>query len=92
MYTFKESDFKVPVKVWLKNQLDMEDACYEQVKNLARLPFTYHHLAIMPDTHAGYGMPIGEVLATQKVVIPNAVGVDIGCCIVTGKQIGRAHV
>lgn len=33
----------------------------------------------MPDTHQGYGMPIGGVLATQGVVIPNAVGVDIGC-------------
>ena len=33
----------------------------------------------MPDCHAGYGMPIGGVLATQKVVSPNSVGVDIGC-------------
>jgi len=33
----------------------------------------------MPDTHQGYGMPIGGVLATKGAVIPNAVGVDIGC-------------
>jgi tRNA-splicing ligase RtcB len=33
----------------------------------------------MPDSHQGYGMPIGGVLATRGVVIPNAVGVDIGC-------------
>jgi len=33
----------------------------------------------MPDCHSGYGMPIGGVLATKGVVIPNAVGVDIGC-------------
>jgi tRNA-splicing ligase RtcB len=33
----------------------------------------------MPDTHVGYGMPIGGVLATNNVIIPNAVGVDIGC-------------
>jgi tRNA-splicing ligase RtcB len=33
----------------------------------------------MPDTHAGMGMPIGGVLATIDVVVPNAVGVDIGC-------------
>jgi len=33
----------------------------------------------MPDTHQGYGMPIGGVMATNKVIIPNAVGVDIGC-------------
>jgi tRNA-splicing ligase RtcB len=33
----------------------------------------------MPDCHVGYGMPIGGVMATKEVVIPNAVGVDIGC-------------
>jgi tRNA-splicing ligase RtcB len=33
----------------------------------------------MPDSHQGYGMPIGGVLATKGVIIPNAVGVDIGC-------------
>lgn len=33
----------------------------------------------MPDLHGGKGMPIGTVLATRNVVIPNAVGVDIGC-------------
>lgn len=51
----------------------------EQVKNLANLPFAFKHIAIMPDSHQGYGMPIGGVLATKGVVIPNAVGVDIGC-------------
>jgi len=43
------------------------------------LPFTFKHVAIMPDAHRGYGMPIGGVLATTDVIIPNAVGVDIGC-------------
>ena len=33
----------------------------------------------MPDAHAGKGMPIGGVLATNGVIVPNAVGVDIGC-------------
>lgn len=33
----------------------------------------------MPDTHAGYGMPIGGVLAAENRIVPNAVGVDIGC-------------
>ena len=51
----------------------------EQIANLASLPFLFHHLAIMPDVHTGKGMPIGGVLATEGVVVPNAVGVDIGC-------------
>lgn len=33
----------------------------------------------MPDCHIGYGMPIGGVIACEHAVIPNAVGVDIGC-------------
>ncbi|OQY04839.1 MAG: RNA-splicing ligase RtcB [Bacteroidetes bacterium 4572_117] len=67
---------KTPIKLWLD---DIEEGALEQAKNLANLPFTYKHVAIMPDSHYGYGMPIGAVLATNAVVIPNAVGVDIGC-------------
>ena len=51
----------------------------KQQMNLAmRLPVTVAG-ALMPDAHAGYGLPIGGVLATDNVVIPYAVGVDIGC-------------
>jgi len=67
---------KIPIKMWLD---DIEPKAMEQAKNLANLPFAFKHIAIMPDSHEGYGMPIGSVLATKGVVIPNAVGVDIGC-------------
>ena len=67
---------KLPVKMWLE---DIEDGAMVQIRNLANLPFAYHHIAIMPDSHQGYGMPIGGVMATMGVVVPNAVGVDIGC-------------
>jgi len=33
----------------------------------------------MPDSHQGYGMPIGGVVALENVISPNMVGVDIGC-------------
>ena len=62
--------------MWLT---EVEESAREQVENLASLPFVSHHIALMPDCHAGMGMPIGGVLATDGVVIPNAVGVDIGC-------------
>lgn len=65
-----------PIKLWLD---DIESGALEQAKNLANLPFVFKHIAIMPDAHQGYGMPIGGVMATRGVVIPNAVGVDIGC-------------
>ena len=67
---------KIPIKLWLD---DIEEGALQQARNLANLPFAFHHIAIMPDAHFGYGMPIGGVLATTDVVIPNAVGVDIGC-------------
>lgn len=67
---------KLPIKMWLE---EIEDGAMEQVKHLANLPFAFSHVVIMPDSHQGYGMPIGGVLATKDVIIPNAVGVDIGC-------------
>ncbi len=65
-----------PILLWLEH---IDRDTLEQAKNLANLPFLHHHVAIMPDAHVGYGMPIGGVAATKDVVIPNAVGVDIGC-------------
>ena len=73
---YNEAQQNLPVFLWLE---DIEDGAMAQVINLSNLPFAFHHVAIMPDSHQGYGMPIGGVLATQGVVIPNAVGVDIGC-------------
>ena len=66
----------LPIKSWCN---DPEAGAIEQARHIAALPFAYHHIALMPDTHQGYGMPIGGVLATVDTIIPNAVGVDIGC-------------
>lgn len=48
-------------------------------RKLSKLPFAFHHIVLSSDGHVGYGMPIGGVLATTNAIIPNAVGVDIGC-------------
>jgi tRNA-splicing ligase RtcB len=74
---------KIPIKLWLD---DLEDETLQQVKNIANIPYAYSHVAIMPDAHPGYGMPIGGVLATDGVIIPNAVGVDIGCGIIAARS------
>lgn len=50
----------------------------QQMELAMRLPITIGG-ALMPDAHAGYGLPIGGVLAVENAVIPYAVGVDIGC-------------
>ncbi len=66
----------VPVKIWTR---DIDLKSIDQLKNVARLPFVFHHVAAMPDVHAGMGATIGSVIATKGAVIPAAVGVDIGC-------------
>jgi len=71
-----EENFKVPVKSWCKG---LEDGAMAQAADLARHPAVFRHVALMPDCHQGYGMPIGGVIACKDAVIPNAVGVDIGC-------------
>jgi len=73
---FKKEDNQLPIKIWTEY---VEDGAREQANNLAKLPFTFRHLALMPDVHQGYGMPIGGVMATKGYIVPNAVGVDIGC-------------
>lgn len=72
----------LPMKVWATQ---VENEAMSQAMNLSRLPFAFHHIALMADAHSGYGMPIGGVMATEKVVIPNAVGVDVGCGVIAYK-------
>ena len=58
----------------------IEESAESQIQQLCDQPFTKDcRIAIMPDVHTGMGMPIGGVLACVDAVIPNAVGVDIGC-------------
>ena len=66
----------VPVKLWLET---IEEGVLAQAEHVASLPFIYKHFCLMPDAHVGYGMPVGGVMATKGVIVPNAVGVDIGC-------------
>ena len=76
---YKKGETLHPIKIWLDNINDIEVSCLEQAQHLANLPFIHKWVSLMPDTHLGKGMPIGGVIATDGVVIPNAVGVDIGC-------------
>jgi tRNA-splicing ligase RtcB len=55
-----------------------EAEAVKQMANACALPVAVAG-ALMPDAHVGYGLLIGGVLATDKAVIPYAVGVDIAC-------------
>jgi tRNA-splicing ligase RtcB len=66
----------VPVKIWTDQ---VEESALQQLTALAGCPFIFHHVAAMPDVHYGLGATIGSVFATESVLLPTAVGVDIGC-------------
>jgi len=66
------------IKAWTDG-VAFEDRAREQASNVAALPFIFKYVAIMPDVHAGYGATVGSVIPTKDVIIPYAVGVDIGC-------------
>jgi len=67
---------RVPVHIWTK---DTQSAALDQLANVAQMPFVHHHVAAMPDVHAGIGATIGSVIPTRGAIVPAAVGVDIGC-------------
>ena len=57
----------------------IEPKAMEQLENVAKLPFIFQHVAVMPDCHLGIGATVGSVIATRGAIVPAAVGVDIGC-------------
>lgn len=67
---------RVPVKIYTD---EIEHQALQQLINLSQLPFVHHHIAAMPDVHAGIGATVGSVIPTRAAIIPAAVGVDIGC-------------
>src|SRR5262245_15977312 len=75
---------KIPIKIW-SDTVDETDGSIEQARNLANHPIARKWVCLMPDYHIGYGMPIGGVLATKGGVVPNAVGVDIGCGMIAAR-------
>ncbi|HEY8678686.1 MAG TPA: RtcB family protein [Candidatus Dormibacteraeota bacterium] len=73
----------VPVRLFLTPALldIVEDSIYPQIVNAARFPGA-RMVAITPDVHHGYGVPIGTVLLTDAAtgsVAMGPVGYDIGC-------------
>lgn len=67
-----------PVDLTIYGSKGIERGAIDQIDLASMLPIAVK-AALMPDAHAGYGLPIGGVLATDNAVIPYGVGVDIGC-------------
>lgn len=58
---------------------EIEPEAQVQIENTSKLPFIHKWVAVMPDTHYGKGATVGTVIATKGAIVPAAVGVDIGC-------------
>lgn len=66
------------LKSWTEN-VDVDYASINQLRNISELPILAGHIAVMPDVHFGIGATVGSVIPTKSAIIPAAVGVDIGC-------------
>lgn len=58
----------------------VEDDAIEQIRRMCDYEFIENSkIRIMPDVHAGKGCTIGTTMTVTDKVVPNIVGVDIGC-------------
>ena len=62
---------------------NVESAAFDQIKTIRTHPSMKGLIAIMPDVHGGAGCVIGFTGKFNNSVIPNIVGVDIGCGVIT---------
>lgn len=69
----------------------IEPNTIEQAHKTSRLPFVHSHVALMPDAHVGIGSTVGSVIATDRAIVPAAVGVDIGCGMCSARLNVAAH-
>ena len=76
---YDKNRMKCPLKVFDGNgEVPIDEKTINQAKAYCSMPFVTH-ASLMPDAHYGKGSTVGSVVATQKVIIPAMVGVDIGC-------------
>jgi tRNA-splicing ligase RtcB (3'-phosphate/5'-hydroxy nucleic acid ligase) len=85
-----EDTGEVPVRLFLTPTLlnEAEDILYRQIVNATRFPGV-RLVVITPDTHYGYGVPVGCVLITDVdsgAVAMGPVGYDIGCGMMSARS------
>jgi tRNA-splicing ligase RtcB (3'-phosphate/5'-hydroxy nucleic acid ligase) len=57
---------------------ELEEDIGAQLRNTRRFPGVLD-VAVTPDAHVGYGVPVGSVIATSGTLAMGPVGYDIGC-------------
>ena len=66
-------------RVMVDDESLVEEGCMEQIQELIDHPAFTEPVRIMPDTHWGAGAPIGFTMGLGERIVPNIVGVDVGC-------------
>ena len=66
-------------KIMVDDESLIEDNCLEQFQTLTDHPAFTEPVRAMPDAHVGAGAPVGFTMALPERVVPNIVGVDVGC-------------
>jgi len=68
---------------------ELEETARAQIQNLVNQSFVKgSKIRVMPDVHAGAGSTIGTTMTIKDKVVPNLVGVDIGCGMLTCELTG----
>ncbi len=71
---------------------ELEPTAYAQIQSVCNeAAFKNSKIRIMPDVHAGKGCTIGTTMTIVDKVVPNMVGVDIGCGMYT-VSLGKANI
>jgi tRNA-splicing ligase RtcB len=69
--------------IWVGRPELVEEQALRQIESMLTAPNLFEHIAVMPDVHWGMGATIGAVMALDNAIVPNCVGVDIGCGMAT---------
>jgi tRNA-splicing ligase RtcB (3'-phosphate/5'-hydroxy nucleic acid ligase) len=67
---------RVPVYLWAR---DASRETIAQLERIASRPYVAHRVAAMADAHFAEGVAVGTVFATERTIVPRALGGDLGC-------------
>lgn len=66
----------VPILAWART---VPAGAVKQLQHIAAQPYVVEHVAAMPDVHMAEGVAVGTVFATERHIVPGALGGNLGC-------------
>ncbi|MDG5776876.1 RtcB family protein [Haloarculaceae archaeon H-GB2-1] len=81
-------------RIMVDDETLVEESCLQQIQDLIDHEAFTEPVRIMPDTHWGAGAPVGFTMPLGRRIVPNVVGVDVGCGMAAtnlGSELPLAH-